>query len=112
MQNIFYRKKITTPVTDITEPIISITLTFSLKRIIDGGIINIGTIDIMVAAIPVEVYLTDNNENETPKKGPKIEPSRINFIALLFFNAGITLFHLLRKEKTIATPTKPTSTLI
>ena len=42
-----------------------------------GGIIKMGTIAIMVEAIPVSVNFTERSENDTPKKGPKKEPSEI-----------------------------------
>ena len=51
-----YRKNRITPITLTTEPIISLAVILCFNKKIDGGIINIGTIAIIVEAIPVEVY--------------------------------------------------------
>ena len=48
-------KKKDTPAIQIIAPSTSIHVTFCLKKIIAGGIIRTGTIDIMVDAIPALV---------------------------------------------------------
>lgn len=75
-------KKIAIPVTLIMAPSISYKVTFCLYRIIAGAIINTGTIAIIVDAIPVSVFATASNENDTPKKGPKKEPVVMPIMAL------------------------------
>lgn len=49
-------KNIVTPATLINAPITSSRVIFCLKIIKEGMIIKIGTIDIIVEAIPVAVY--------------------------------------------------------
>ena len=56
------KKKKATPKTVINEPITSFIVIFSLKRKIAGGIIKIGTMDIIVEAIPVVVCCTESKE--------------------------------------------------
>ena len=51
-------KNIPTPHTLTMEPIISMTVTFCRKKIIAGGIIRIGTIDMMVEAMR-QIHLND-----------------------------------------------------
>jgi len=50
-------------------------LTFSFRNRTAGGIIKTGTIAMIVEAIPVEVFLIANKEKETPRKGPKKDPT-------------------------------------
>ena len=71
----------------INAPMISLNRTFSLKKIIARGINIMGTIDIMVAAMPTAVYLIAIRENDTPRKGPKTAPIVVNVMALPCFNA-------------------------
>jgi hypothetical protein len=52
----FQIKKKATPTTLIQAPMISLALTFCLKTKIAGTIINTGTIDIKVVAMPVPVF--------------------------------------------------------
>ena len=72
--NLFYRKKRATPPTAMNEPTISLVVNFSLKKITAGGIINTGTMAIMVEATHVVVYRTERSEKDTPRKGPKKAP--------------------------------------
>lgn len=62
-------------------PLISFSVTRSLNRIIAGGMIKTGTMAIIVDATPVVVYLMANNENDTPRNGPKKAPIEIRTIA-------------------------------
>lgn len=80
-------KKSATPITLTKAPIISNVVTFCLKIIIDGRIIKTGTVDIIVEAIPAEVYFKDNKQKETPKNEPKIDPIEIPAIAERLPNA-------------------------
>ena len=61
----------------------------------EGGMINTGTMAMMVDAMPVLVYLIARSEKETPRKGPKNEPVVIPIIPFEFLNAENTFFHLL-----------------
>jgi hypothetical protein len=72
LNNINYIKKSATPAMAVNAPSISLGVIFSLNIIIEKGIIRTGTILIMVAAMPDEVYFTARSENETPRKGPKM----------------------------------------
>ncbi len=42
------------------------------------GMIMMGTVAIIVEAIPVGAYFTAISENETPRKGPKKDPVTIS----------------------------------
>ncbi len=68
-------------------------LILCLKKRIEGGIISIGTIAIIVDAIPVEVYFIATRENETPRNGPKNDPVEMAIIPFLFLNAWDIDFH-------------------
>jgi len=71
----YYKNRMATPITVITAPRISLKLTFSFRNRTAGGIIKTGTIAMIVEAIPVEVFLIANKEKETPRKGPKKDPT-------------------------------------
>ncbi len=107
-----YKKNKVTPANEITAPRSSVRLNFSLNIKTEAGIIKIGTIDIMVDAMPVVVCWTDSSEKDTPRKGPKKAPRVINSIALLFFTDCTVSFSLLRKIKMRVNPTIPVNTLI
>ena len=85
-------------------PTISLTRTFSLKIIIDSGIISIGVIDVIVETIPVGACCTANKPNETPINGPKSEPIEIDLIACVSVKAEYTFFHLFVMVITSANP--------
>ena len=53
--NLYYRNSKDTPTTVMIAPIISLGLIFSLNSIIDGAMINTGTIPMIVDATPVVV---------------------------------------------------------
>jgi len=106
------RKKSITPVTAMTAPVISFQLSFSLKMITAGGMISTGTIAMMVAAIPARVCCTANSENETPRKGPKMEPRVIRCMADRFFRALKICDQRFVKKKMMKKPMIPVITLI
>ena len=57
--------------------------------------IRIGTMAMMVAAMPVSVYFTARRENEMPRKGPKNDPramTRIPFPSLTAFRIRRSFF--------------------
>ncbi len=60
----------------------------------------IGTMAIMVDAMPVEVCCTAKRESETPRNGPKNEPMRMLLIPVLFRTAFL-IFDVLRSNSTI-----------
>lgn len=68
--------------------------------------------DISADATPVVVYRTANSENDTPKNGPKNAPTDSRFMALPFFKAENSMFHLFRNRKISANPATPVITLI
>ena len=55
-----------------------------------------GTIAVIVDDIPADVYCNDNNDNETPKKGPAMAPKVMTVIAFLSLKAALTSSHFLR----------------
>jgi len=61
----------------------------------------------MVAAIPVAVYLTATSEKETPRNGPKKDPSVIVRIAFLSRKAEPILGHNPMSEITTQNPAVP-----
>ena len=69
-------------------PTISEMVTFCLNISTDGGIIRIGTIDMIVDVTPVLASCMANNDRETPMKGPKKEPMIIPFIPSRFWSAS------------------------
>ena len=93
-------------------PTTSLGVIFSLNINTEKGIIRTGTMLMIVAAIPEEVYLTASNENDTPRKGPKNAPMVRLFIAGLFFRAGMRLYHLPSMVYIIVKPKNPVMTLI
>ena len=107
-----YIKNRITPPTAITAPITSLIVSLSFKNITAGGIIKIGTIDIIVDATPVVVYFTDKSEKETPKNGPKNAPMLNRVIAFLFFTALKSFVQLRVTRKINANPITPVITLI
>jgi hypothetical protein len=69
--------------------------------------IRIGTIAMMVEAIPADVCCTAKRENETPRKGPKKDPVVIAAITLLFRKAATTEFHLPESKMISRNPVIP-----
>ena len=69
--------------------------------------IRIGTIAIIVEAIPAEVYFTAIREKDTPRKGPKNDPIVIAFIPCAFCNAERTVFHRPEIDIIRINPTMP-----
>ncbi len=88
-----YKNNIPIPDTARQVPIVAGMVTFSLNMIMAGGMISTGTMDIMVAAMPVLVYWIAINERETPRKGPKKEPMLSWVMAALLWKAFITGLH-------------------
>ena len=77
-------------------PNISLGFIFSLKSSMENGIINTGTIDMMVLAIPVAVFWTAKSEKYTPRNGPKNAPINVYLNADLFWHVRVILFHAFR----------------
>lgn len=94
--NIYNKNNTLTPITVTTAPSISFGFAFSLKTIMDKGIIVTGTMDVMADVIPTDVYCNDNSDNETPTKGPNMEPKVIPTNAFLSFNVALISSHFLR----------------
>ncbi len=96
----------------MTAPIISFTVTFSLKRIIDAGIISIGIIDMMVDATPVDACCTAKRDKETPKNGPKKDPMATTPITLRCFSDTARPFHCFMMVKKSENPINAAIALI
>jgi len=64
-------------------PMTALGVILSLKKKAAGGMIRIGTMDMMVAAIPVFVSFTARREREMPRKVPKKAPMAVHPSAAL-----------------------------
>ena len=82
----FYKNNKETPIKEMTAPMISRAFTFSLKNMTAGGIMSMGTRDMIVEAIPVDVYCTASRENDTPRNKPKNAPIEMNNNVFRFFS--------------------------
>lgn len=85
---ICYKNNMIIPIVDTAAPNISLNNTFSLKIIMEKGIIITGDMDVIEETIPVAVYCTANRENTTPMKGPNTAPTIILPNALLWLKAA------------------------
>ncbi len=74
--------------------------------------IRIGTIAMMVDAIPAEVYFIAIRENDTPRKGPKKDPVVMAVIPFRSFRAAKTVFHLPERVMISMKPIMPVMILI
>ena len=75
--------KIATPINAEILPIISSSVTFSLNRNIENGIISIMFICAIVVDIPKDVYFIAAKLEVIPRNGPKILPNIMNNNAVL-----------------------------
>lgn len=80
------------PITLIVAPIISLIVIFCLKKIIAGGIINIGTVAMIVDAIPVAVNLIEYRDMDTLRNGPKNDPMVMLVMPFLLLKANSVCF--------------------
>lgn len=107
-----FTKKMPIPATARNAPITSLSVSFSFNIICDGNNIKTGTVAINVDAIPREVNLKATIPNETPKKGPKKDPTTKAFEAVLSFIPVPTIFHLFITVIMIEKPIIPVITRI
>ena len=76
-----------TPATDMIAPITSLGMTFSLKTIIEMGMIKTGDSEFKDETMPVLVYWRATKDSVTPMKGPMTAPVAMFLNALFSVNA-------------------------
>ncbi len=87
------RKRKETPIMATKAPMTARGVIFSLKKRVAGGMMRMGTMDMMVAAIPALVSFTERREREIPRNVPKKAPKAVHPRAARWFKSALTLGH-------------------